>query len=64
MANPITRIQSFMNEVAVELKKSAWPTKQELIDSTIVVIVAVVLLGLYVAGVDAVFIHLLKVVMR
>jgi preprotein translocase subunit SecE len=63
MANPFTRVQSFMSEVGVELKKSAWPTKKELVDSTIVVIVAVILLGCYVAGADLIFVNILTAVM-
>lgn len=64
MTNPITKIQVFFNEVGVELKKSAWPTRKELVDSTIVVIIAVALLGVFVAFADYVFIQTLKLLMR
>lgn len=40
-----TRI--FFIEMVEELKKAAWPTKLELRDSTIVVIVAALILGLF-----------------
>jgi preprotein translocase subunit SecE len=37
-----------------ELKKSSWPTRKELVDSTLVVIVTVVILGAFVATSDVV----------
>ena len=36
-------ITTFLSETKVELKKVTWPTKQELIANTIVVIIAVVI---------------------
>jgi len=51
----INKIRQFLTEVFVELKKSAWPTRSELVDSTLVVLVTVVLLGVFVATADVVF---------
>jgi preprotein translocase subunit SecE len=53
-SNPVVRIRDFFTEVVAELKKSAWPTRKELIDSSIVVIVTILVLGLFVAGADIV----------
>jgi preprotein translocase subunit SecE len=47
MANPFRTIRIFASELVGELQKASWPTKTELKDSTIVVIVACVLLGLF-----------------
>jgi preprotein translocase subunit SecE len=47
MANPFRTIRIFTGELVGELQKASWPTKTELKDSTIVVIVACVLLGLF-----------------
>jgi preprotein translocase subunit SecE len=47
MKNPFPVIRIFVGEMAGELKKASWPTRQELRDSTIVVIVASGLLGLF-----------------
>jgi len=58
MANPIVKIRDFLAEVMVELKKSAWPTRRELTDSTIVVMVTILILGLFVAFADLVFVKL------
>lgn len=47
MTNPFRSIRIFTGEIVDELKKATWPTKVELRDSTIVVIVAAVILGVF-----------------
>jgi len=41
-----------MNDVKGELKKISYPTRPETIGSTLVVLVLVVLIGIYLSGVD------------
>ncbi len=50
--NPFRRFRLFLNETAQELKKSVWPTMTELRDSTVVVLVATLLLGAFIALAD------------
>ena len=64
MANPIVKIREFLAEVMIELKKSSWPTRQELTGSTIVVIVTVLILGLFVAFADLVFVKLVTLLTK
>jgi preprotein translocase subunit SecE len=47
MANPFRTVRIFTSELFGELQKASWPTKSELKDSTIVVIIACILLGLF-----------------
>jgi preprotein translocase subunit SecE len=47
MTNPIRSTKIFCGEIVDELKKATWPTKIELRDSTIVVIFAALILGLF-----------------
>ena len=61
MANPVFKIREFLHEVTVELKKSAWPTRRELINSTIVVIITVIILGLFVAFADLIFVRAVSI---
>lgn len=42
----------FLIETQGELQKVAWPTKYELVGSTVVVLVSVVVIGIFVLGVD------------
>jgi preprotein translocase subunit SecE len=46
------QVREFVKEVRVESTKVSWPTRQELRDSTIVVIVAVLLISVFVGIVD------------
>ncbi len=48
----ITKVQNFIGEVLAEMKKVSWVTRQELWDSTLVVVTSSVLLGSFVAIVD------------
>ncbi len=50
--NPFRRIRHFFGETSQELKKSVWPTMPELRDSTIVVLIATLLIGGFVALAD------------
>ena len=47
MKNPFRAVRLFVGEMIAELQKASWPTRQELWDSTVVVIVASLLLGLF-----------------
>jgi preprotein translocase subunit SecE len=47
-----TQVREFIKEVRVESAKVSWPTRNELRDSTIVVIVAVLLISAVVGIVD------------
>jgi len=46
------QVREFVKEVQVESTKVSWPTRIELRDSTIVVIVAVLLVSVFVGVVD------------
>ncbi|MFH1413508.1 MAG: preprotein translocase subunit SecE [Candidatus Omnitrophota bacterium] len=50
--NLLLKPVKFLKEVKVELGKVAWSTKQELIASTVVVIVVTALATLYIASID------------
>lgn len=45
-------IRTFWNETATELKKSSWPTWRELKDYTVVVLIAVFILGTFITVAD------------
>jgi preprotein translocase subunit SecE len=64
MTNPFLKARDFVVEVWAELKKSSWPTRQELVDSTIVVIVTVLILGVFVALADMVFLRIIAFLTR
>ena len=47
MKNPFPVIRIFVGEMVGELQKASWPTKAELRDSTVVVVLAALILGLF-----------------
>ncbi len=47
MKNPFSSVRVFTGEMIAELRKASWPTFQELRESTLLVIVAAVLMGLF-----------------
>jgi preprotein translocase subunit SecE len=64
MTNPFLKLRDFLAEVTAELKKSSWPTRKELVDSTVVVIVTVLILGVFVALADLVFLRIIAFLTR
>ena len=50
-----TPARQFLKEVRAELKKVDWPTRRELVSFSIVVLVTIVVLTAFVAGVDFLF---------
>ena len=57
-------MRDFLAEVTAELKKSSWPTRKELVDSTIVVIITILVLGMFVALADVVFLRIIGFLTR
>lgn len=60
----MNKIVKFVNEVKLELKKVSWSTRQELINSTIVVIVSVIILAIYIAFCDFIWSNAINFVLR
>lgn len=54
----------FLREVQSELKKVIWPTKDELIKLTVVVIAVSVVVGIYIGGLDIVFTKVTDLVVK
>ena len=50
----LTRVREFVQEVLAEFRKVTWPSRQELVNSTVVVIAVTVVLSLFLGGVDIV----------
>ena len=52
------RLKTFLSEVVVETKKVTWPSKQEVINTTTVVVIASFIFGIYLYLCDLVFLVL------
>ncbi len=60
----INALKTFLGEVKAELKKCTWPTRKELMGSTMVVVVSVIILGVFVGLSDTALMGLLRAVLR
>ncbi|MBI4974398.1 MAG: preprotein translocase subunit SecE [Candidatus Omnitrophica bacterium] len=57
------RIISFFNDVKLEMSKVSWSTKDELIGSTIVVLVSLVILTVFIGICDLVLSRIVNIIM-
>ena len=55
MEKVLTGIRNFITDTLAELKKCSWPTQRELFESTILVIVAILIFTAFIYGVDKLF---------
>jgi preprotein translocase subunit SecE len=58
----LERLANYVRETREELKKCSWPSREELKESTVVVMVTIGLLGLFTVGVDFVISQVLNLV--
>ena len=54
----------YFREVAQELKKVSWPTKEQTYNLTLLVMGITVIAALYIGGLDYVFSRLMSIVIR
>jgi len=52
MKNPFRSIRTFWKETLLELRKASWPTRKELRQYTIVVLIGVAILGAFIGVSD------------
>lgn len=60
----VKTVRTFVGDVVTEMGRCTWPERQELIESTIVVIVSVLLLSLFVGLCDRVLVGVLNVLIQ
>jgi preprotein translocase subunit SecE len=56
----VERVRNYLNEVWIELNRVDWPTRRELISSTIVVVVVLLVLAIYLGIFDYLYTVLIK----
>ncbi len=60
MASIASKITTFLKEVRMEMKKVNWPSRQETIQYTLIVIGVSVVVAIYLGGLDFLFSFLLN----
>lgn len=56
------KIKQFLEDVRKEMKKVSWPSQQELVDYTIVVVIFTIILSAFIFAVDQVYSTILEVI--
>jgi len=62
MSNLLGKIHSFANGTIAEIKKCSWPGKDELFESTILVIIGSIFLATVVAALDFLNVEFIKAI--
>ena len=57
-------IKSFISDVGAEMKRVSWPSREQLIESTLVTIATVLAIGLFVYVVDLIFTQVFSFIFR
>jgi preprotein translocase subunit SecE len=60
----VTRIREFVQEVLAEFRKVTWPSRAELVSSTVVVLVVTVVLAFFLGGVDIVLARVVERILQ
>jgi len=63
LAGIIKRTTSFLREVRIESNKVTWPTRKELRESTIVVVVSVAFIAVFIGIADRILAYLLNLIL-
>ena len=59
----VDRIRKYINEVKIEATKVSWPTRDEVKESTVVVLVAVFIIAVFIYAVDLVIGRLVQAIL-
>ena len=60
----LQKIQAFFQEVGVELKKVSWPTRQQTLNATLVVITVAFIVAFFLGIVDIVLARIVGSIMK
>lgn len=60
----IQKVRTFFSEVRIELGKLTWPTREELLGSTAVVLMTMLILSVFIGVCDFVFTFIMQLILR
>ncbi|MCY3999218.1 MAG: preprotein translocase subunit SecE [Bacteroidetes bacterium] len=62
MKKIFSKVRTYLDEVATEMRKASWPQRRELISHTVITLVASFVLALFIFGADRVISYVLDIV--
>ena len=60
----LTKVREFFHDVLVEFRKVSWPSRREVMGSTTVVIVVVLVLAVFLWAVDSALAQFVRLILR
>ena len=60
MRNLVNNTRTYLEEVAVEMRKASWPQRRELVNNTVITLVASFVLAIFIFGADRVISRILE----
>ena len=60
----VQRVQEFIREVLAEFRRVTWPSRQELINATVVVVAVTVILAFFLGAVDVALARVVERILR
>ena len=57
------KLATYLQDVKTEMAKVSWPTKDELMESTVIVIILSLVLAVFVFGIDQGLSNILKIIL-
>ncbi len=58
----MNKLIAYLEEVAKEMRKVNWPSRQELISNTVITLVAAMVISLFIFGIDRVISQVLEII--
>jgi len=58
------KLMDFLRSVQVEARKVSWPSREEIVKSTAIVIVAILVSAIIIGGIDVIFLQILRIFLK
>ncbi|MCD6406451.1 preprotein translocase subunit SecE [Candidatus Aerophobetes bacterium] len=58
------KLMDFLRSVQVEARKVSWPSREEIVKSTAIVVVAILVSAIIIGGIDVIFLQILRIFLR
>ncbi|MBA7708689.1 Protein translocase subunit SecE [subsurface metagenome] len=58
------KVGGFLKAVSAEMRKVSWPSRSEIIRSTLIVLITIIIFAAVIGGIDVLFLQILNIFLR
>lgn len=58
------KVGGFLKAVSAEMRKVSWPSQSEIIRSTLIVLITIIIFAAVIGGIDVLFLQILNIFLR